>query len=73
MSRSAMAIFGIAFITSAGLWLSLRIAATASIDLLPARYRRRMQWWQGNGRTVQVACALVIVGTACVQVGLAFD
>jgi hypothetical protein len=73
MSRSALAILGIAIVISAGLWLSMRIAASASIDLLPARYRRRLQWWQGNGRTVQFACALVAVAAACVQVGMAVD
>ncbi len=70
MSRSALAILGIALVVSLGLWLSMRIAARTSVDVLPARYRRRIQWWQGNERIVQVGCALAAVGAACVQVGI---
>jgi hypothetical protein len=71
MSRSALALLGIALVVSLGLWLSMRIAARTSVDVLPARYRRRIQWWQGNQRFVQVGCAVVAVSAACMQVGTA--
>jgi hypothetical protein len=71
MSRSALAILGIAILVSFALWLSMRVAArTTSMELLPVRCRRRIQWWQGNERIVQFGCALVAVSAAAVQLGV---
>jgi hypothetical protein len=53
MSRSALAIIGIAAVLSTGLWLSMRVASRTRMEMLPARCRRRIQWWQGNERIVQ--------------------
>lgn len=69
MSKSALAILGIAVVVSLAFWLSMRVAARAEMQLLPARYRRRVQWWQGNERNVQFACCLVAVATVCVELG----
>jgi hypothetical protein len=69
MSRSALAIIGIAAVLSTGLWLSMRVASHTRMEMLPARCRRRIQWWQGNERIVQFGCALAVIGGACVQLG----
>lgn len=68
MSRSALAILAIAILVSFGLWLSTRAAGLAEIELLPAHCRRRVRWWQGNARYIQLACAIVALGAASVQV-----
>jgi hypothetical protein len=69
MSRPVLAVLGIAVLISLGLWLSMRAAGLADIEVLPARYRRRVVWWQGNQKHVQLACAVVAVAAACVQIG----
>lgn len=71
MSRSAFAVLAIALLISFGLWLSTRAAGLAEVELLPARCRRRVRWWQGNARYVQLGCAAVAVAAACVQIGSA--
>jgi hypothetical protein len=69
MSRSALAIIGIGMVLSLGLWLSMRIASHTRTEMLPARCRRRIQWWQGNERIVQLGCAVAVISGACVQLG----
>lgn len=68
MSSPALAILAIATLVSFGLWLSMRVAGLADLELLPARCRRRVRWWQGNARNVQLACAVVAAASACVQI-----
>jgi hypothetical protein len=63
-----LAIFALAALVSLGLWLSMRGASLAEVELLPARCRRRVRWWQRNARYVQLSCVLVAVATVCVQV-----
>jgi hypothetical protein len=46
----------------------MRGASLAEVELLPARCRRRVRWWQRNARYVQLSCVLVAVATVCVQV-----
>jgi hypothetical protein len=71
MSRSALAILGIALLVSLALWLSMRIAAHSnSMELLPVRCQRRIQWWQGNERIAQLGCALVALSAAALQLGI---
>jgi hypothetical protein len=70
LSTLALAVFGIAVLTSLGLWLSMRVAGLAEVDLLPVRYRRRVRWWQGNERNVQFTCAALAFAAACLQIGV---
>jgi hypothetical protein len=68
MSGSALAILGIAILVSLGLWLSVRAAELANVELLPARSLRRVRWWQGNAKHVHIACAVLALAAACVQI-----
>jgi hypothetical protein len=67
MSRTALAIFAIAILISSGLWLSMRAAAVANLDLLPVRNRRRVRWWQQNSRHVQLGLAGLALTSVIVQ------
>ncbi|MEP7179896.1 MAG: hypothetical protein ABI775_12455 [Pseudonocardiales bacterium] len=69
MSKSALAILLIATLVWFGVWLSVRAAGLAEIQLLPAHCRRRVQWWQSNARSVQIACVVAAAAAACLQVG----
>jgi hypothetical protein len=64
---------GIAVLVSLGLWLSMRAAALADIEILSARYRRRVRWWQGNRWHVQIACGVIALAAAGVQLGSSFN
>jgi hypothetical protein len=69
LSRSALAILAIAMLVSSGLWLSMRAARLAEVEVLPAYCRRRVRWWQHNATHVQLGCALAALAAACMQVG----
>jgi hypothetical protein len=68
VSRSALAILAIAILVSFGMWLSVRAAGLAEIELLPGRCRRRVRWWQGHARYAQLCCALAALAAAGVQI-----
>jgi hypothetical protein len=68
LSRSALTILALATLISFGLWLSIRGASLEEVELLPARCRRRVRWWQRNARYVQLACAVVAAAAVCLQV-----
>ncbi len=70
MTGSFLAVAVIATFVSVAFWTSMRVAARAELSLLPARYRRRVQWWQGNERAVQLSCAAVAVAAACVELAV---
>ena len=67
LSTSALAIVAIAALISLGLWLSMAAARFARMEVLPAHSRRRVQWWQANTAHIQVACVLVALVAACLQ------
>ncbi len=73
MTRSLLVILGVVAVVSVTFWMSMRIAGRAELALLPGRCRRRVQWWQGNERTVQLTCAAVAAIAAltslCVELG----
>ena len=71
MSRSLLAVFGTALLVSAGLWLSMCAARMGHLELLPAHSVRRIRWWQGHARYVQIGCALVALSAVCLQIGTA--
>jgi hypothetical protein len=68
MAKSALAILLIATLVWFGVWLSVRAAGLAEIQLLPAHCRRRVQWWQSNARHVQIICAVAAAAAACVEI-----
>jgi len=71
MSSSTLAILVISILVSSGLWVSMRAIdladLQAAVERLPARQRRRVLWWQGNAKHIQLLCALVAAATVCVQ------
>jgi hypothetical protein len=69
MSKSALAILLIAALVWFGVWLAVRAAGLAEIQLLPAHCRRRVQWWQSNARHVQIICAVAAIAAAGMQLG----
>jgi hypothetical protein len=69
MSKSALAILLIAALVWFGVWLAVRAAGLAEIQLLPAHCRRRVQWWQSNARHVQIICAVAVIAAAGMQLG----
>ena len=72
MSKTALAILALAILVSAGMWLSVRAAGLAEIQLLPSHYRRRVQWWQSNARHVQFGCAAAVCVAAALQLSTSF-
>jgi hypothetical protein len=68
-----VAILALAALVSFGLWLSMRGASLEEVELLPARCRRRVRWWQRNAKCVQLACAVVAVAAVCLQVSQAVE
>jgi hypothetical protein len=69
VSKSALAILAFATLVWFGVWLSVRAAGLAEIQLLPAHCRRRVRWWQSNARHVQIGCAVAACAAACLQIG----
>jgi hypothetical protein len=69
MSKSALAILLIAALVWFGVWLAVRAAGLAEIQLLPAHCRRRVQWWRSNARHVQIICAVAAIAAAGMQLG----
>jgi hypothetical protein len=72
VSDAALAVFAIATLVSFGVWLSVRAAGLAEIELLPGRCRRRVYWWQSNAKPVQIICAAAALAAACLQVTASF-
>jgi hypothetical protein len=73
LSRSALAILALAALFSFGLWLSMRGASLEEVELLPARCRRRVHWWQRNARYAQLGCVVVAIAGVCLQVSAAVE
>lgn len=67
MHQSMVALTGIAVLLSAALWLSLHVAATAELAVLPAYCRRRLTWWRLNARGVYLGCAALALVAVAVE------
>jgi hypothetical protein len=57
----ALALLGIAAVVAAAMWLTLHAVPMSSLDVLPARCRRRITWWQLNARWVYACCVVLAV------------
>jgi hypothetical protein len=68
LSRPALAILAFAALVSSAFWLAVRGARLAEIELLPAHSLRRVRWWQGKARYVQLACAALGLAAASMQI-----
>jgi len=73
MIDSTWAVLMIAVLASAGLWLSMRAVGLADVqavvERLPTRLRRRVRWWQGNARHIQMFCLVAAVASVGVALG----
>jgi hypothetical protein len=67
MSESLVAVIAIALLVSAAMWLSLRVAATSDLAVLPASCRKRLQWWRLNARNIYLICGALAFATAVLQ------
>jgi len=67
MASPMTALIAVSALVAGALWLSLRAAATAELEILPARSRRRLQWWQSHHGPVYLACAAVAVAAGLAQ------
>jgi hypothetical protein len=63
-----LAVVAIAALVSIGLWFAMRGAQLADVELLPARCRRRVRWWQANALHVQVGCGIVAAAAVGMQI-----
>jgi len=55
----ALALPAVALVVAAGMWLSLRAVPASDLDVLPARCRRRIRWWQRNAGWIYACCAVL--------------
>jgi hypothetical protein len=69
MAEPAIALISIAALVAGALWLSLRVADTADLEVLPAHSRRRVLWWQRHYTHVYLGCAVVAVAAGLMQLG----
>jgi hypothetical protein len=67
MASPAFALIAMSALVASALWLSLRAIAGAELEVLPARCRRRLMWWQRHYRPVYLGCAAAAVTAALVQ------
>ena len=55
----ALWLLAIAIVFAAAMWLSVRVVPISDLEALPARCRRRIEWWQRNARWAYVSCAVL--------------
>jgi hypothetical protein len=67
MASPSLALIPISALVAAALWLSLRAIAGASLEVLPAHFRRRLLWWQRHYRPVYLGCGAAAVAAAVAQ------
>jgi hypothetical protein len=67
MSQPMAVLTAVAVLVSAGMWMSLRVAAGSDLGVLPASCRRRLSWWRVNARGVYLICAVVFAVTVAWQ------
>lgn len=58
----ALGLMAFAILIAAVTWLSLRLVPMSELDVLPARCRRRIRWYQVNARWVYLCCAALAAG-----------
>lgn len=67
MAAPTIALIAMPALIAAALWLSLRVAATAELEILPAHSRRRVLWWQNHHAHVYVVCSAVAATAGLAQ------
>lgn len=67
MTQSMLGLAGTAMLVAAALWLSLRMAATSDLHMLPVSCRRRLTWWRVNSRVVYLLCGALVAAAAIAQ------
>jgi hypothetical protein len=67
MSEWMLATIAIAVIVAVSQWLSVRVVATADLQVLPQSCRLRVQWWRAHARSVYVVCAVTVLTCAALQ------
>jgi hypothetical protein len=67
VSTYLLAVVAVSVLSSLGLWLSLRVARFAQVELLPVRYRRRVRWWLSNAAHAQLGCLAVALVAVSIQ------
>jgi hypothetical protein len=65
MSNPALVILSVAVLFSVTLGLWSRTARVVSIHTVPARYRRRVLWWQANAHHAQLVAVAVAAASLC--------
>jgi hypothetical protein len=68
MPAPTIALIAISALVAGALWLSLRVAATADLGVLPAHSRRRVLWWQSHHTQAYLVCAAVAATAGLMQV-----
>lgn len=67
MMQSMVGLAAIALLVAAAMWLSLRMAATSDLQVLPASCRRRLTWWRVNSRVVYLLCGALVAAALIAQ------
>lgn len=72
MSHPALVVFLIAvlFLLSLSAWSSA--ARFVDFRTIPARYQRRVLWWQANAHRAQLAACCVAAAALCAYVATSF-
>jgi hypothetical protein len=73
MSRTVVALLGIAVLVWFAEWLSVRAAGHLDLRLLPAHSRRRAQWLRAHSTRIQLGCGAAAVGLLAVQAALSLS
>ncbi len=58
------ALLVIAVVAAVAMWVALHAVPRADLNALPARFRRRITWWQLHVRWVYACCAVVAAGAS---------
>jgi hypothetical protein len=67
MAAPTIALIAISALVAGALWLSLRVADAADLEVLPAHSRRRVRWWQSHHTHVYLVCAAVAAAAGLTQ------
>ena len=60
----ALVLLLIAVVAAAAIGVALRVVPGSDLNALPARFRRRITWWQLHVRWVYACCAVVVAGAS---------
>jgi hypothetical protein len=55
----ALSLLAIAVVSGAAIWTLVHVVPRSDLDVLPARCRCRVEWWQRNARWAYASCVVV--------------